>query len=463
VRLYNGIRTINGPCLPNVERLDAGAMPMIISMARTGLPVDLDHFARLERDLTDDMERITEQVKSDTGYYCNLDSGDQVADLLFKKLGLKQARPKMTKSGYRESVEDEVLTAIQHDHPVVPQILEYKEFSKLRGTYVTPMPKLARSMGDGTWRMFPHFSTTRVPSGRLSCRDPNLLAMPTRTERGKDIRRGFIAPQGWKIVSVDYSQIEPRITAHRSQDENLLRVYRNKEDIYSDFAIAAFKIKDERFQDKNGKWQYPGVHAMEHRYPAKTCVLATFYRVTAKGLLEQMPVVCANCNKEATLHDCGRFRSLWTEDKCQGLINTFFLRYPGVLKMWSEDDKRARRNGYLWDMWGRILHTAAVRSVLPWVVQAALREAGNFPIQSGAQGCLKLSMAAVQDDLIAAGLLEIIRPLLQVHDELLFLCRDDLVEDCGAITAYRFENLVPLSIPVKAGVAVAQNWGDLEK
>lgn len=462
MRLYNGIRIVDGPCLDNIQRLDSGCIPMVLHMARTGLQVDLDHFAKLEKALIDDMDRITEEVRSMTGHYCNLDSGDQVADLLFKKLGLKQARPKFTKSGDRESVADEILTAIQHTHEVVPKIQDYKELSKLKGTYVSPMPKLARRMGDGTWRMFPHFSTTRVPSGRLSCKEPNLLAIPTRSARGKDIRRGFVAPDGWKIVSIDYSQIEPRITTHKSQDENLLKVYKNEEDIYSDFAIAAFKIKDQRHKDEKGEWKYPGVLKMEHRYPAKTCVLATFYRVTAKGLLEQMPVVCGNCNKEAKEHTCGKFWSLWNEDKCQDLINAFFLRYPGVLEMWARDDSRARRYGYIWDMWGRILHTAAVRSVHPWVVQAALREAGNFPIQAGAGGCLKLSMAWVWYQIVDS-LLEVMIPILQVHDELLFYVRDDLVEDCGALVSYAFENLVPLSIPVKAGVEWAQTWGDLKK
>jgi len=462
-RLYNGVRLVDGPCLPNVARIDHGAVPMILSMMSNGMQVDLDHFAKMEKELILDMDRITEEIKSDTGYYCNLNSGDQVADLLFKKLGLQQARFKLTATGSRESVEDEVLTAIQHDHPVVPKIQQYKELSKLKGTYVSPMPALAVRVAKDEYRMFQHLTQTRVPSGRLNCKDPNLLAMPTRTERGRDVRRGFITKPGWKIVSIDYSQIEPRVTAHRSLDNGLLKVYQNGEDIYSDFAIAAFKIKDQRYQDHSGKWQYPGVEKMAHRYPAKTCVLATFYDVTAKGLLEQMPVVCANCNKVADKHDCGRFRSLWNENKCQDLINSFYLKYPGVLDMRAEDHRRVRQKGYLWDMWGRVLHVAAIRSVLKWVVSASLREAGNFPIQSGAQGCIKLGMATTQDDLENGHLMEVIHPLLQLHDELLFEAREDIVEDLGQLVVDRFETGVPLAVPIRAGVAVADTWGDLPK
>src|SRR5271155_4242497 len=157
-RLYGGVRLLgNGPCIKNVSKIDSMAMPMILSMAKTGLMVDLDHFAKMEIALIEDMDRITEEVHTLTGYYINLDSGDQVSDLLFKKLGLKQARFKLTRSGDRESVEDEVLTAIQHDHKVVPLILSYKEYSKLLGTYVVPIPKLVRRVDNGLPRMYPNF------------------------------------------------------------------------------------------------------------------------------------------------------------------------------------------------------------------------------------------------------------------------------------------------------------------
>lgn len=202
-RLYGGVHIVDAPCIANVRRLDSNAMPLVIRMAQTGLQVDLSHFARMDIELTRDMERLIEEVRTDTGYYCNLGSGDQVADLLFRKLGLKQARVKMTPGGDRESIEDAVLVAIQHDHPVIPKILQYTEMNKLRGTYVRPMPKLAKRTKFGQWRMYPNFKTTRVPSGRLSCADPNLLAMPNRTDMGREIRKGFITDDGWTIVSID--------------------------------------------------------------------------------------------------------------------------------------------------------------------------------------------------------------------------------------------------------------------
>jgi DNA polymerase-1 len=254
-----------------------------------------------------------------------------------------------------------------------------------------------------------------------------------------------------------------RIAAHRSGDENLLRIYTNEEDIYSDFAITAFDLPDKRHKPVGEKWQYPGVDKMEHRYPAKTCILASMYRVTGGGLLAQMPVICATCKLPATKHTCSKFTPMWTEEKCDALIAAFYKRYGGLLRMQRMDDSKVRRFAYTWDMWGRLLHVQAVRSVLMWVVSAALREAGNFPIQSGAQGTVKLVMAEVWDILEQGDMLDVCHPLLQLHDELLFECRESVADDIGQITASCFENCVQLDVPIKASVVKANSWGSLEK
>jgi len=452
------------PCPRNVELIDLGAQPWIAKAAQRGLRVDLDHFAKMDVSLTQGMEQLVEDVHDITGYYINPGSGDQVADLLFKKLRLKQAKQKLTTSGERESVEDAVLVAIQHNHPVIPKLLDYKELEKLRGTYVRPMPKLARRVAFNVYRMFPNFRDTRVPSGRLSCADPNLLAMPTRTERGRDVRRGFITEKGWKYVSVDESQIEVRIAAHRSKDPNLIKVYLNEEDIYSDFATAAFKLPDKRYKSDSGEWKYPTVDKAEHRRPSKTCVLASIYDVTAQGLQEQMPIVCANCKKEASKHDCKRFAPLWIETKCQDLINAFYIKYNGLLRMRKADHAFMRRNGYMCDMWGRMLHSTAVRSVLEWVVSGALREGSNLPMQGGAQGTIKLVMAMTDDDYNNyPGIEDICHPLLQVHDELVYEVREDFAEEWAYHVKWRFENSFHFDVPIKASSAMADTWGDLEK
>lgn len=443
---------------------------MTLHMVQRGLEVDLSHFAAMERTLTDDMDRITAEVHDLTGKWINLSSGDQISTLLFKNLGLKQARPKFTKSGDRESVEYEVLVAVQHDHEVVPKILDYKELDKLRGTYVVPLPRLAKRVNHGEWRLYPNLGMTRVPSGRYNCKEPNLLAFPNRTQRGRQIKLGFITKPGWSYVSVDFSQFEPRACAHYSQDVGLMEVYRTQQDVYSDFAIAAFSLDDLRHQDALGKWIYPGVDKQEHRFPSKTCFLAAIYDVTAGGLLEQMPVMCASCSKPTTadkpdipVHDCGNFIPLWTEAKCQEILDALYRKYPGILKDRVRHHSRARRYGYIWDLWGRLHHVAAVRSVHPWVVSGALRETGNFPYQGLNSGALKLSMAAVMDDLEASHMLDVCSPLLPIHDEILFECRDGEREDLGEAVKMRFEDCVRLTVPVKAEWSHSLTWGQLEK
>jgi DNA polymerase-1 len=465
-RLYGGVRLLGeGPSLLNVARLDAGAVPMLHAMRTRGLQVDLGHFATIEQEFTLEMERLTDEVSAIAGHYVNPGSGDQVSHFLFKEIGLKQARTAFTKSGDRESVENEVLVAIQHDHPVVAKLLLYKLYEKYRGTYARPIQRLAKRTAFGQWRVFPNLKDTRVPSGRFSCDEPNLLAQPNRTKAGRRLIEGFITDPGWVLLSVDESQIEPRTVAHRSQDPAMMAVYQQREDIYSDFATAAFALKDERHQVE-GKWEYPTVDKKEHRFPAKTCILASIYRVTNTGLLEQMPTICEHCHQPSADHDpsCLLFKPLWNEDNCQDLINSFYLKYHRISAMQREDDKRVRQFTYTWDDFGRLLHVTAVRSVHPWVVSAALREAGNMPIQGFACGTLKLVMAQVQYELTEAGLYgDVWWPLLPIHDEILSEVREDMAEEVGAYIADCFKHCVELRVPLEATWATAASWGTLEK
>ena len=448
--LYNGIKfPCSGPDFDNVEKLDLGALPIIHRMMRVGMMVDLAHFSQMSKDLQHELDRVTAEIHTMTGYWINPGSGDQKADLLFNKLGLKQAKKKLTPTGKREAVDDDVLTAIQHEHPVVGLLQDFAEYQKLKGTYVDPMPKLAKRVKFTEWRMFPNLKHTRVPSGRYACEEPNLLAMPNRTEWGRRVCEGFITKPGWVFLSVDESQIEPRVAAHRSGDTNLKNIYHNSEDLYSDFAIAAFKLPDSRYKDKDG-WHYPGVDKKKHRFPAKTCSLASLYDVTGEGLSAQMPVICSNCDKEASSHTCSNFQPLWVEKKCTDIINSFYMRYPGLMDMRRLDHSRARKYAYVWSDWGRILHCAAVRSVLNWVVSATLREIANFPIQETAQGTMHIVQAQVDDEFESMGLYDpsIMEPQLQIHDELLMCCREDMAQEIGQHIISVMESCVKLVYPV---------------
>jgi DNA polymerase I-like protein with 3'-5' exonuclease and polymerase domains len=290
--------------------------------------------------------------------------------------------------------------------------------------------------------------------------------MPNRTDWGRKVCEGFICKPGWTFLSVDESQIEPRIAAHRSCDERLKNVYFNVGDIYSDYAITGFRLPDKRYKDDQG-WHYPGVDKKRHRFPSKICILASIYDVTGAGLQVQMPVVCANCSNEVKEHDCGKFSPLWTENACQDLINNFYLTYPGLIDMKRMDHARMRKYAYVWDEWGRILHVAAVRSVLSWVVSAALREGANMPIQGTAQGTMHLCQAIIDDDFNRIGLYDpgLLEPHLQIHDEFLFSCRQDIADEIGGLVKEVIENCggLKLEVPIKASIAKAEVWGKMPK
>lgn len=461
--LYNGIKLgVSGPDIDNINKLDLNYLPLVHHMVKSGMQVDPTHFTKMEKILIDDMESITEKIHTITGLYINVASADQVADLLFDKLGLKPAKSKKTPTGKRETVDEDVLTAIQHEHPVVGLVQDYREFDKLRGTYAVPLAKLSQRVNFTEWRIFPNLTHTRVPSGRLSCKEPNLLAMPNRTERGRQLCEGFITKPGWVYLSVDFGQLEPRVAAHRSEDETLIEVYRNSEDIYSDFATSAFKLEDKRYQDVDG-WHYPTVDKKAHRFPSKVCILASIYEVSGSGLLMQMPVICENCNLEASRHTCGRFQTKWTEDSCTDLINAFYIKYPGLMAMRRKDHAYAKKFAYITDEFGRVLHVTAVRSVLPWVVSAALREAGNLPIQGTGRSIVKVGETQAYDGLGELGLLGICSPVLDIHDELLLEVREDMAEEVGAYIAGTFENVCRLKVPLKTSVAQAECWGLMAK
>lgn len=445
-RVHGGVRLIDGPSVANVKRLDSNALPWIEAATSIGIQVDVDHFHNLAHTFSLEMEEITENVRTQTGQYCNLGSPQQVSELLFKKLRLKQARKKLTTSGDRESSDSEVLDLIKHEHPVIPLILSHRECGKLKGTYCEPIIRYARKCSDNTFRLFQNFKHTRVPTGRYSMSEPNLLAIPARSERGRKIRNGFITKPGWKIVAVDMSQIEPRVAAHRCNSRQLIEIYENEADLYSEFALEAFKLDKTKYKNENGKWVYPAVHPDNHRFPSKTCVLASLYDVSAPGLLSQMPI-----NKG------------WNEIKCQDLLNSFYLKFPEILQTRKIDHNRAKQHLMVWDMWGRILHTPGVKSALPYVVSESLRSLGNHPYQSGAAGILKLTMASTHALWEGCGLQEVIHPLLPVHDELIFETREDLASEWIATISREFEESVKLRVSIKCSGSSADNWGLLSK
>lgn len=415
-----------------VEQIDLGAIPMCERMMRVGMKIDAPHFRLLEQNMRDRTADEIESIFRITGERINPESGDQVAHLLFDILKLKPM--KQTKSKLRYSTDDKTLESLRFAHPCVPHILDYRECDGIRGL-AHKLPRMAGPDG----RIRTTLRVTRVPSGRLASSSPNLMAQPVRTELGLAIRRGFVADLGHCLGEWDLSQIEMCVLAHLSQDEKLLKMFRDGSDVHTQTAQWMFGIKNPADVDKQ-----------KHRYPAKRVGFGVVNGISGKGLHEQYMLV--------NLYD-------YNEEDCNGQIKEWFRIYRGVKNYLEEIKAFARRKGYVRDMWGRIRYVPGVHSENSWIREAAEREATNHMIQSGAQGIIKLAMGEIWRDVLplyrAEGLYA--EPLLQVHDSLLFELDDGIQESIGPDVRDAMCRAATLSVPVRADFGFGPTWGDIDK
>lgn len=444
VRLYNGARfPMHRPSLDNVELIDHGALPMITAMQMNGMAIDRDYFRDFSAYLKTEEERISNDVTELVGVRINVASPDQVADLLFRRLGIKpRFQPKMVPSGKREIVDDEMLESLKDYHPVVPMIQEFRECWKIRTSFADVLPVWA----DKNDRIHGNIRTTRVVTGRLSMTEPNLMAQPVRTDLGKRIRDGFKAPKGRLLGTIDLSQIQMRVVAHEAQCMNMLDIFLRDGDIHSENASRMFNLPVEKL-DK-----------MYHRYPAKRVGFGVVFMITAKGLQDQLVVAS---DDRWTPEQRKQYIDFWTEARCDQMINDWYV-VNWEVKSFMEDQKaRARRFGEVWSLMGRMRRIPGVYSVHRHVKADAEREAGNSPIQMGEVDIMKTGMCEIWDVIESRGW--DCMPLIQVHDELVFECDDNLPEYLKEFKNI-FANSVPLDAPIKSSAAWGdKSWADLEK
>lgn len=443
-RLFGGVRVVNAPSIANIQRLDMGVLPIVAKMQAQGLLIDRGYFVEFSKYLASEEDRITERVKDLSGHYINVGSADQVEDLLFKKMRLKPPpHLKKTGSGKRYSMDEEALTGMKGLHPVVPLIQEFGECNKMRTSFSDVLPKLAGSDG----RIRTSLATTRQVSGRISSKDPNLMAQPVRSDLGIRIRKGFIAPHGRKLGCIDLSQIQMRIAAHEAGCESMIDTFLRDGDIHSETASRIFKLPVEKL-DK-----------MRHRYPAKRIGFGILFGMTEEGLQDQITV--AN-DPSWTEQERAEFMAEWTLAECARIITLWFNIYPEIRAYMSEQHARARRYGCVWDMFGRIRWIPEAKSASRKIVEAGLRQAGNTPIQSAEAGIVKLIMTEIDSVLLEGAFKGVVSPLIPVHDEVLFEGDDgsleDFLDEAGNIAG----KSIRLLVPIKYNCAIGDRWGDLE-
>ena len=390
--------------------LDLPLIPVLYKMEEKGMLVDKAYFANLRKEYTAEVARLEQEVYSLAGKSFNLNSPIQLSEVLFIDLRLPTTGIKKTSRGYSTGAKE--LDKLKNLHPVIPKIIEYREAAKLLSTYIIPMPELA----DKDSRIHTTFTQNVTATGRLSSKDPNLQNIPVRTEEGKRIRTGFIAPKGRVLVSADYSQFELRLAAVLSDDRKLIEDFNNDIDIHTKTASEAFNVPFNQVT-KN------------QRRAAKVINFGILYGMSTKGLSDATGM---------------------TVPEAKQFIAPIKQKLESILK-------QAREEGYVETFYGRRRWTPDVKSPNFIVRQAAERAAANMPIQGTEADLMKRAMIAVDKALPESANL-----IMQVHDSLIVECPENDAEKIAEILKNKMENIAP-ELPVKLAVEVTigQNWGEL--
>jgi len=401
--------------LPVYEEIEEPLVPVLESMERWGIRVDLQVLEELSRRLGDSMGQLELEIYDEAGEPFNINSSQQLGVILFERLGYPVL--KRTAKTRRPSTGVEVLKELASRGYRLPAlILEYREQSKLKSTYVDALP---RQVGpDG--RIHTRFHQTVTATGRLSSSDPNLQNIPIRTELGREVRRAFVAEEDWLLVAADYSQIELRVLAHMSQDETLLAAFQAGEDVHRATAAAVLSKK-------------PGDVSSAERRAAKTVNFGLIYGMGAYSLARDLGV---------------------TPAEAQEFIDAYFTRFPGVKAYMEGLREQARREGKVTTLFGRVRRLANLDHPSANVRAAAERMAINAPIQGTAADIIKLAMIAVHRWLEGRDA----RLLLQVHDELILEAPAAEAGAIGMELRKIMEEIVTLDVPLVVDVGTGFSW-----
>jgi DNA polymerase I-like protein with 3'-5' exonuclease and polymerase domains len=411
---------------------DCGVVPMIVDMEQTGIGVDIEYYKSLVQRYTESRDAEAKAVESILGRPFDVGSADQVRELLFHELCF---RSKFRTKGGKESTSQEVLEALEGEHPIVDHILKYREYDKMRSAFAEGVLKNALRHSDRRCRT--HISMIRVVTGRLASKEPNLLAFPqpARSEEGKPLRDGFVAKDGCVFLSGDYSQIELRVLAHESKEPTMIQIFQEGGDIHRATAAEVFEVEVEDVTD-------------QQRYPIKTVNFGIPYGITSLGLSRQLLKMGLQG---------------WTVKACDKLIAKWFARFEHVAGYMSRTQSTARRYERVWDLYGRQRLIPEVRSAWDWVRLAGLRQAGNAPIQMGAQSIMKEAMRRLVPIYQDLSKQYYIKPLLQIHDDLLWEVQEEALPILVPIIKTVMEHCTQLAVPLAVDFATGRKWGSMEK
>lgn len=396
-------------------------LPLVLvlsKMERQGVCIDEDWLRQLSREFEKELSSIESRIGAYTQGPINLNSPKQLGKLLFEDLKLPPQGK--TKTGY--STDAQVLDALSPLHEVPRLLLEYREISKLKGTYVDSLPGMRDPK---TGKIHAGFHQTVAATGRLSSSDPNLQNIPVKTERGRKVRKAFVPQKGSVLLSADYSQIELRLLAHMSGDPELVRSFQRDEDVHRRTASEIFDVPPEKVDDRQ-------------RGIAKAINFGLMYGKSAFGLAQELKI--------------GR-------REAQDIISRYFVRYNGVKRFLDQQILDAKEKGYAETLMGRKRYLPDIQSRNPAVRANAERMAMNAPIQGTAADLMKIAMLNLDQELDQGGYRS--KLIIQVHDELLLDCPKDEAEKAQKLVCQVMENAMKLSVPLRVNTSCGDNWMDL--
>jgi DNA polymerase-1 len=420
--LEKEITRVNGRKL--LTEVELPLIPVLADMEMNGVLLDLPFFEEMSHRLTSRMAQIEKQVYESVGKTFNINSTQQLSDILFNRLRLEPPdKGRKTISGHYSTSAD-ILESLRGKHAVVDWVLEHRELAKLKSTYVDALPAAVDSR---TGRVHTSYSQTGAITGRLSSSNPNLQNIPIRTEEGRRVRNGFIADKGNVLLSVDYSQIELRIVAHMAGDESMLAAFRAGEDIHATTAAAIYGVPKEAV-------------TKEMRRHAKAINFGLIYGMSAYGLMNSTDLTLA---------------------EAENFVKAYFEKFPGVKKYLDETRRLAAQQGYVETLLGRRRYFPALQSKLNQAVRnREEREAINTPIQGTAADVMKIAMIKIPPALERAGLRG--KMLLQVHDELVLECPREELEQTARVVQETMTSAYPMSIPLSTEARFGDNWGEMK-
>ena len=404
------------------QTVEVPLAPILARMEWTGVLIDPTELRKLAKEIDASVERLQREIYDLAGDQFNIGSPQQLGNILFAKLCLPGG--KKTKTGWATGVE--ILQGLSRDYPICAKVLEYREVTKLKNTYVDVIPELTDKK-DGRLRTI--FNQTTTATGRLSSTNPNLQNIPVRGDLGRRIRRAFVAPpDGWVLVAADYSQIELRLMAHLSGDEAMRRAFHEGQDIHDFTARQIFNVRAGDTVDGN------------QRRIAKSVNFGLLYGMSDFGLAQRLEIGRAEA-KEMT--------------------QAYFARFPSVRDYIKRVIEEGREQGFVRTILGRRRYMPALRSSNYMLRSAAEREATNAPLQGSAADTMKLAMVRIEGALARDGLRA--RMLLQIHDELIFEADREQLHEIGSLVRGEMERVIDLSVPLAVTLKTGQNWYDVEE